>query len=94
MIWIFQKKNVTKKLRNYHSIMDSESTSQSNVPQDQPVITGSIDLRPYFPLNQNLVKDFERCARLQTKVDQTIKESINNILSQTQEYLKFVSSNG
>lgn len=86
----FSEKNVTKKLRNYHSIMDSESTSQSNVPQDQPVITGSIDLPPYFPLNQNLVKDFERCARLQTKVDQTIKESINNILSQTKEYLKFV----
>ena len=70
--------------------MDSESTPQNNVLLEQPIITGSIDLPPYFPLNQSLVKDFERSARLQTKVDQTIKESISNILSQTKEYLKFL----
>lgn len=70
--------------------MDTEGTLLTSVPQEQPAITGSIDLPPYFPLNQSLVKDFERTARLQTKVDQTIKESINNILSQTDEYLKFL----
>lgn len=70
--------------------MDSEGISHNNVPQDKSIITGSIDLPEYFPLNQSLVKDFERTGRLQTKVDQTIKESINNILSQTEEYLKFL----
>ena len=69
--------------------MDSEGISYNSVAQDEPIITGSIDLPDYFPLNQSLVKDFERTGRLQTKVDQTIKESINNILSQTEEYLKF-----
>lgn len=58
-----------------------------------PGIQGDIELPDYYPLNQNLVVDFEGTARFQSKVDQTIKESINDIVTQTDEYLKFLLDN-
>lgn len=51
----------------------------------------NIQIPAYFPLHLDLLNDFERIGRSQYNfnIDSTLKESINNIINQTEEYLAF-----